>query len=342
MLAAFSAGPGVFTATARTASGAEAPDGETVIYLSGDVEVTDGEITVDSDSGVVWQSSGRAVFVGSVSVDADTVTATGDRLEYDRTAGTAILSGNAVLMDEEDRLRAAEVTWFRFADKAIARDSVVMTGPWIGSVQGDYAVYDASRRSLFVTASPVLRRTEGADSMTITADRLEFLPDSDRAEAQGNAVLVTSSGITASAELLRYTGDGELLEMLGSPRLVSSDGEMSGNWMQALLRQGQIESLRVEGAADGHMTDRGVDPPGETWFSSERAFFAFEGGSPDSVDLSGSVNLTIRSGGEAASRQESNTVSGDHLVVRYDGGSPETVTVTGSVKGTYSYAREGA
>lgn len=343
MLAAFSTdGPGVFTATARSASGSEMPDGETVIYLSGDVEVTDGEVFVTSDSGTVWQTSGRAIFIGSVVIDADTLHGTGDRLEYDRLAGTAVLTGNAVLLDGENRLRAAEVTWFRNAGKAVARDSVVLTGPWLGSVTGDYAVYDSARRSLFVTASPVLQRVEGADSITITAERLEFLPDSDRAEAQGHAVLVSSaSGMTATAELLRYTGDGELLEMLGAPVLTTEDGELSGDWMEALLESGEISWLRVEGAADGHLLDRGVEPPGETWFTSEKAFFSFEGGSPDSVDLSGSVDLTIRSGGEAAERQESNSVTGDHLVVHYSSGSPETVTVTGGVRGTYSYSGEG-
>jgi lipopolysaccharide export system protein LptA len=278
-----------------------------------------------------------------VVVDADTLTASGDRLEYDRTAGTAVLTGNAILLDTENRLSAEEITWFRFAGKAVARDSVVMTGPWVGSVSGDYAVYDSARRSLFVTAAPVMQRVEGADTVTITADRLEFLPDSDRAEAQGNALLVSSgNGITAAAELLRYSGDGEMLEMLGTPSVTTEDGELSGNWMEAMIEQGRISWLRVEGAADGHLLDRGVDPPGESWFTSERAFFSFSEGSPDSVDLSGAVNLTIRSGGEAASRQESNVVTGDHLVVHYSGGSPETVTVTGGVRGTYSYGREGS
>jgi lipopolysaccharide export system protein LptA len=342
VLTAFSAdGSGVFTATASSASGAEMPDGEMVIYLSGNVEVTDGEIFVTSDSGAVWQTTGRAIFIGSVTVVADTLTATGDRLEYDRGAGTAVLTGNAVLLDSENRLRASEVTWFRSAGKAVARDSVVMTGPWLGSVTGDYAVYDSARRSLFVTASPVLRRVEGADSITITADRLEFLPDSDMAEAQGNALLVSSgSGITAMAELLRYSGQDEMLEMLGSPRLTTADGELSGNWMEALLEQGQITWLRVGGAASGHLVDTEVSPPGESWFTSESAYFSFSGGSPDSVDLLGAVDLTIRSGGEAAARQESNAVTGDHLIVHYADGSPETVTVVGNVRGTYSYRRE--
>jgi len=332
---------GMFTVTADRASASTDPDGEAVIHLSGSVEVTDGDVTITSDSGTVWQTAGRAVFLGSVEVDADTVTASGDRLEYDRPAGMVAIQGNAVLQDRENRLTAAEVTWFRQAGKAVARDSVVMTGDWMGEVTGDYAVYDSYRRSLFVTSSPVLTRVEDGDSVRITADRLEFLPDSDRAEAQGHALLVSSTrALDISAEMLRYSGGGDEIEMLGSPGIVMEDGDLTGDWMLATLSGGEIRSLRVEGAADGHMIDNGVQPPGESWFTSESAFFSFVSGKPDSIDLSGGVSLTIRSGGEAAQRQESNTVSGDHLVVHYSGGSPETVTVTGAVRGTYSYRRE--
>jgi len=123
----------------------------------------------------------------------------------------------------------------------------------------------------------------------------------------------------------------------GGPVVTSDDGELAGNWIRAELTDGSIRTIRIEGAAEGHILDKGVTPPSETWFSSESAFFSFVGGEPDSIDLANSVTLVYRAGGEAASREESNTVSGQHLVVRYEGGSIESVHVTGSVTGTYSY-----
>jgi lipopolysaccharide export system protein LptA len=333
---------GVFTVNADNASGSETPDGELVIDLRGDVEVTDGDIFVTSDSGRVWQNSGRAVFFGDVVVVADTITASADRLEYDRSSGTAVLTGHAVLEDGESRLTASQVTFFRLVGKAVASGGVVMTGPWLGHVTGEYALYDQARGTLFVTIDPALRRAEGSDSLLITADRLEFLPDSDRAEAQGNARLdAPGRDMTASAELLRFHGLEDRVELMGSPVMSTPDGELAGNYMEAFLDGGELTSLRVEGAVDGHMVDSEVSPPGESWFTSQRAWFGFAGGSPDSVDLSGAVTLTIRSGGEAAERQESNTVSGEHLTVRYSGGSPDLVTVSGTVRGTYSYRKEG-
>lgn len=338
LTAASAALAGVFTVSATSASGAESEDGELVIDLVGDVEVTDGEITVTSDSGRVWQQAGRALFRGDVYIESDTLSASSDMLVYDRAAGTAVLTGRVALTDGENVLRADEVTWYRSMGKAVARGDVHMTGPWLGDVTGRYAMYDSDRGSIFVTSEPMLRRLEEGDSLIITADRLEFLPDSDRAEAQGNAVLrYPSEDIVAVSEFLVFSGRDESVEMLGGPVVTSTDGELSGNWIRAELAEGEIRSIRIEGAADGHLLDSQEAPPSETWFSSEKAFFSFSAGEPDSIDLQNSVTLVYRAGGEAASREESNTVSGQHLLVRYVDGSIESVTVTGSVSGTYSY-----
>lgn len=329
---------GVFTVSATSASGTELEGGELVVDLVGEVEVSDGEILITADSGRIWQQAGRALFMGNVFIDADTLTASARRLQYDRFSGTAVLEGAVSLTDGENILQADEVTWFRPMGKAVARQNVHMTGPWLGDVTGSYAMYDSGRGSIFVTSEPVLRRLEEGDSLIITADRLEFLPDSDRAEAQGNAVLrYPSEEVVASAEFLVYSGRDETIEMLGGPVVTSPDGELSGNWMQAVMTGGEIGSIRMEGAADGHVVDTHEDPPSETWFTSEKAFFGFMGGEPDSVDLEGSVTLVYRAGGDAAEREESNTVSGQHLLVRYLDGSMESVTVTGTVRGTYSY-----
>ncbi|MDM7992799.1 MAG: LptA/OstA family protein [Candidatus Fermentibacter sp.] len=333
---------GVFTVSAARASGSETGDGELVVDLGGDVEVTDGFVSVTADSGRVWQQAGRALFLGNVEIESDTLEGSASRLLYDRTAGTAVLTGNVELTDGSNVLRAEEVTWFRLLGKAVARGGVHMTGPWVGDVTGEYAMYDSGRGSIFVTSEPVLRRFEEGDSLVITADRLEFLPDSDRAEAQGNAVLdYPSEGVTAVSEFLVYSGLDETVEMLGGPVVTEGENRLSGNWMKAELDGGEIRSIRIEGAADGYIVDTGETPPSETWFSSESAYFAFAGGEPDSVDLMNSVTLVYRAGGEAAAREESNTVSGQHLVVRYESGSVESVCITGSATGSYSYLGDG-
>lgn len=343
MLAASTAAlAGVFTVSATSASGSETGDGELVVDLAGDVEVTDGFVSVTSDSGRVWEMAGRALFMGNVEIESDTLEGSASRLLYDRGAGTAVMTGNVELTDGSNVLRADEVTWFRLLGKAVARGGVHMTGPWVGDVTGEYAMYDSGRGSIFVTSEPVLRRFEEGDSLVITADRLEFLPDSDRAEAQGNAVLdYPSEGVTAVSEFLVYSGIDETVEMLGGPVVTEGENRLSGNWMKAELEGGGIRSIRIEGAADGYIVDTAETPPSETWFSSERAYFSFTGGEPDSVDLTNSVTLVYRAGGEAAAREESNTVSGQHLVVMYESGSVESVFITGSATGTYSYKGEG-
>jgi lipopolysaccharide export system protein LptA len=329
----------VFTVTADRAEGRSLEGGEAVLDLYGNVRVTDGEVTVTSDSGTVWQVSGNARFYGSVTVVSDTLSGTSDFLEYLKDAGMLTMTGGVTLTDGETVVEAGEVVYFRFSGKATAKDSVVMTGPWLGRVTGEYALYDRDRGSLFVTVDPVLTRVESGDSMTVTADRLEFFPEENSAEAQGNAlVLIPSREFTSSSEYLRYFGDEDRFELFGSPVLTTPDGDMEGDWMEVLMDESSgPTAIRVEGGASGSFIDRGLDPPSETSFSSQSAFFTMEGGEPDSVLLTGSATLTIRSGGEAAAREEMNTVTGSTFIIRFERGDATEVIVSGSVTGTYSY-----
>jgi lipopolysaccharide export system protein LptA len=335
-------GADVFTASALHASGRETEDGELVIDLSTDVHVTDGEVVVTSDSGTVWQQSERAVFIGNVHVTTDTLTATGERLYYDRIAGIVRLTGNAVLTDGENVIEAREVTWFRESEKATAEDDVIMTGPWLGRVTGQYAMYDRERGSLFVTVDPVLQRVEDGDSMTVLADRLEFFPDENRAEAQGNAsVDVPAREFTATSEYLKYFGDDDRFELLGSPEVLSPDGDLSGDWMEIIMADGNLSTVRVEGGADGYISDESVTPPSETWFQSQKALFTWtSSGDIESIELTGSVFVSMKGGGEAAERAETNTVLGEHLIAEFSGGEMDRIIITGSVRGTYSYSGE--
>ena len=339
LMALLAAGSGVFTTSSDRAFSREAEDGELVIDLVGNVSVTDGDVTVTSDSGTVWQNSGNAFFYGNVVVTADTLTGTSSYLHYIKEAGMVTMTGDVELTDGETVLNAGEVVYFRQSGKATAREDVVMRGPSLGYVEGQYALYDRERGSLFITVDPVLRRVVDGDSLTVTADRLEFFPDDNSAEAQGNAVvLMPARDFTSTSEYLRYFGDEDRFEFFGSPVLESEDGELSGDWMEIELDQsGDPRRVRVEGDASGYFLDTGQDPPAETWFSSESAYFAFQGGDPDSVRLTGAALLRMVSGGEAASRDEMNTVRGNSMTISFENGEAVEVTVSGHVTGTYSY-----
>jgi len=339
LIALLASSQGVFTTVADRASSREAEGGEMAIDLFGNVSVTDGEVTVTSDSGTVWQGSGNACFYGDVTVTADTLTGTSRYLEYVRAAGMVTMIGDVELTDGETVLNAGEVVYFRESGKATAREDVELTGPGIGFVRGQYALYDRERGSLFITVEPLLIRVVDGDSLTVTADRLEFFPEDNSAEAQGDArVSMPAREFFSTSEYLRYFGDEDRFEFFGSPVLQSPEGELSGDWMEILLDpSGDPEEVKVEGDAEGHFTDDGVDPPAETWFSSESAYFAFSGGDPDSVHLSGAALLRMQSGGEAAEREEINTVRGNTLTISLSEGEVVEVTVSGSVTGTYSY-----
>ena len=329
---------GVFTVTSDNASTTTLETGESILELTGNVIVTDDQVAVTSTSAKVYQESERAEFFGGVHVEADTLTADGDFLSYSRVTGVMVLSGNAVLADGSSTLTADRVDWFRFRDKATAKGSVVLQGDWLGNVTGEYALYDRERGSLFVTVDPVLTRVEGSDTTVITADRLEFFPDSERAEAQGNALVTMGArNMTTSSEYLRYFGEEDRMELIGSPEIIAEEGELFGDWMEGLVdANGALEFLRIEGAASGNLEqdETKVD------FSSQRAEFAFIAGTEDldSLILQGSAVLNIF--GEDSLRTEANTMSAEEIVIRFENGEAEEVAANGSVRGTYSWSGE--
>jgi lipopolysaccharide export system protein LptA len=329
---------GVFTVTAENASTTELENGESLLELNGNVVVTDDQVTVTSDSAAVYQDSERAEFSGNVQVVADTLTASGAFLSYSRLTGVMVLTGNAVLSDGSSVLTADQVDWFRFRDKATAKGDVVLQGDWLGTVQGDYALYDSERKSLFVTVNPVLTRIEGTDTTVITADRLEFFQEGERAEAQGNAfVSMGSRNMETSSEYLRYFGDEERMELIGFPEIRAEEGNIRGDWMEALLETGgSIRFLRIEGAAAGDLEDQGTTMN----FTSQRAEFAFlpSGEELDSLLLQGGAILNVA--GEDSLRAEANTINAEEIVIRFFSGEADEIMARGYVRGTYSWSGE--
>ncbi len=337
LLLAAAARAGVFTVTALRAWTVEAEGGATLLELRENVVVSDGEVTVVSDSATLREEEELAEFSGDVRVTHDSVSATGRYLSYSRPQGLLLLTGNAVLNDGESVLRADRITWFRFAGKATALGGVVMTGDWLGEVTGEYALYDRERGSFFVTSEPVLRRAEEGDSMTITAQKLEFFLDGERAEAQGDALLrMPSRELIVSAEYLLYFGEEDRLEMVGSPQVEAPEGALEGDWMEMRLRDGDPESLRIEGNARGNL-GRGDSVTVD--FNSQKAFFGFIPGMElDSLHLSGTATLTAVSSGRV--RAEANTITAEDLVLRFRGGDLDRMTARGTVRGTYSWSGE--
>jgi lipopolysaccharide export system protein LptA len=329
---------GVFTVTSDKASTTELENGESVLGLNGNVVVADDQVTVTSNSATIYQDSERAEFTGSVHVDADTLTAQGHFLSYSRITGVMVLRGDAVLTDGSSILSADQVDWFRFRNKATARGSVLLQGDWLGTVQGEYALYDRERQSLFVTADPVLTRVDGTDTTVITADRLEFFEEGERAEAQGNAVVsMEPGGMESTSEYLRYFGEEDRMELIGSPEIVSEEGTVSGDWMEILFSsEGSLSFLRIEGNAVGDLEDQGSTVS----FLSQRAEFAFlpSGEDIDSLLLQGSAVLNVT--GEDSARVEANTIGAEKIVVRFIDGDADEIMASGTVRGTYSWSGE--
>lgn len=101
------------------------------------------------------------------------VEVTSDRLDIDQTSGTAIFSGNVVVVQGELTLTADSVrveygqTEPREIERIFAFDNVTLVSP-TEAAEGDEAVYEVATRSVLMTGNVLLTQTLNA----VSGDRL--------------------------------------------------------------------------------------------------------------------------------------------------------------------------
>ena len=122
------------------------------------------------------QAFAQGATVSFGTEDHDTtqpVEVTSDRLDIDQTSGTAIFSGNVVVVQGELTLTADSVrveygqTEPREIERIFAFDNVTLVSP-TEAAEGDEAVYEVATRSVLMTGNVLLTQTLNA----VSGDRL--------------------------------------------------------------------------------------------------------------------------------------------------------------------------
>jgi lipopolysaccharide export system protein LptA len=124
-------------------------------------------------------AQGANVSFGTEEHDAtQPVEVTSDRLDIDQTDGTAIFTGNVIVIQGELRLTADRVrveygdTEPREIERIYAFDNVVLVSP-TEAAEGDEAVYEVASRSVLMTGNVLLTQELNAvsgDTLTIDLD----------------------------------------------------------------------------------------------------------------------------------------------------------------------------
>jgi len=123
------------------------------------------------------------------------VEVTSDRLDIDQTDGTAIFTGNVVVIQGDLRLTADRVrveygeTAPREIQRIYAFDNVVLVSP-TEAAEGDEAVYEVASRSVLMTGNVLLTQELNA----VSGDTLTIDLDSGLGVVEGRVRTILRSG----------------------------------------------------------------------------------------------------------------------------------------------------
>jgi lipopolysaccharide export system protein LptA len=140
-------------------------------------------------------AQGANVSFGTEDHDsAQPVEVTSDRLDIDQTTGTAVFSGNVVVVQGELTLSADSVrveysdTAPREIERIFAFDNVTLVSP-TEAAEGDEAVYEVATRSVVMTGNVLLTQTLNA----ISGERLTINLDTGTGLVEGRVRTVLRS-----------------------------------------------------------------------------------------------------------------------------------------------------
>ena len=235
----------------------------------------------DVSRGVVVDGKPLKILEGNVQARQDTLRLFCARAVYDDQEKTIVLNGNVKLIRGKDTLMANQVTYFEEEKKAVAKGNVQVYRPE-QNMSADYLKYyyetdkiyasgklklhDAKNR-VYITARRGEYRPEdhltyveerahlwqvdsaGTDTLHILGRRMEYYFSEPRHAVVKDSVHIFQGELHAWCDSAVYLVEEEVAFLEKSPRAFQKNNELLGKRMQLILKDMQLEQIRVKGGA---------------------------------------------------------------------------------------------
>lgn len=235
----------------------------------------------DVSRGILQDNKRLRILEGHVHARQDTLELFCDRAIYDEQLNKIILTGNVKVVRGTDTLTARQIAYFERTRIAVAEGEVRVRRPGQDMksdymeyhyqsnhirARGNLRLYDAEN-SVWITAhrgeyipekniSYVEKNahfwrvdSSGTDTLHIFSRRMEYYADSLKRAVARDSVRIIRENLVATADSAVYLVDEEIAYLEGSPYAVQENNEMFGNQMQLILKDMELQQIRVIGAA---------------------------------------------------------------------------------------------
>ncbi len=328
-----------FVITARSVEGGEG-DGGRVIHLEGDVTITRGQATLIGRHGTYYESRGLAVVFGDVHGTDGGSSVACDTLRYFRNQDRAYLIGNASYSDTSGVTCAERIDVYRRERLAVCRgDAVAVDHDGSFELRAGRILYDLAREEARASESPVLTTfdDDGQKQGTLRADLIQFSRD-DRVTAVGN-VDISTPDVAASARVAVLSGDGDSIELSGSP-VVDQEGDLlTGERIRVFTEGGEVSRVAANGGARASYTIDAAEPGEQTQYGhvdGDTLTMYFRDGEPVLTTVRGHAASEHRVG----SAGERNSVTSRQIDILFFEGKIRRVVFRGEASGVYTFAPE--
>ncbi len=348
--------------------------------LTGDVHFRKGKLELKCDLAYWFENEERADFYHNVIVTKQSKVLQADTLTYYSDKDVIYARGHTSLKDDELILKSESMTYF-VNDEIVEADGNVFLEDRDRDIQADFVTYfsndkkavainnavinDKKRRtSLFAdsliyfnesgnieaTKEPVLirRDSSGIESFRISGDIIEGHEDEGNFLSKGN-VEIWREDFKAYSEIVDYVDSLESATLIGNPRVVSNDQELSGKKMVLYLKDESLHSLFTDQSAMATSTSKAYLPAKSSdstgtatrdsikvhdEITGKNMEIYFKNGKTDSIRVSG-MAISYYNVLEDSIIQGVNITSGDTVVMTFQNGKISLITVIGGTQGRF-------
>lgn len=317
---------------------------EFVTNLIGNVHLFYGDTEFFTDNADIFEKQKIAIMQGNVEVYDDSLSLFADNVKYFRITEKLFLQGNVFAQeshaDSTFRTFAAErVEYFRNEREFHAFEKVHSFDSR-ENIFGDcgklsYYLQDGYG---YLIKSPVLRMV-GQDSLSISAEKIEYFKDYEKVVANFN--VVTESGeFRMTSDFLLYFSQEEKAIYLGQPRFTSEFADARAVEFRIFFQEQKIERAVLQDSC--HVVFKTEEEAQKnSWVRSTKMDFSFQNGRIDLCDAQTNVFSYFEQQKQKGQDFTINDATGQRLLIRVNEENQiESIDMRTAVQGMYKFEKK--
>ncbi len=225
---------------------------ETVKILEGNVFVRQDTVEIYCDKAVYHKAQHRIVLTGNVRLVRGKEILTAERVTYYEQQKMAIAEQNVFLQRPGQTLRSEYLKYFYETDRSFARTNLVLkdvdSRMTVTARQGEY-LPQQNRSRVEKNAHFWQVGKNGADTLHIFAEDIEYIFKPERTAIAKNSVRIKRGGLTATCDSATYLLEKDRVYLDKNPMAYQKNNELTGEEIELTIADMNIDQILVSGNA---------------------------------------------------------------------------------------------